>query len=105
MQTQQPPTDTLLHPVAHPRRPGRPGPRRAADHGRHPGRPGRGRRAVVREAGPRSGAVAGRVAQLSIVDRVLISVAHRSTPHQTEAAPQATFDAARDLRMEGHPRR
>jgi DNA-binding MurR/RpiR family transcriptional regulator len=57
---------------------------------------------VEREAGLRSGAMAGRVAQLAIVDCVLIAVAQR-TPHQTAAALRATFDAVRDLRMEGQP--
>lgn len=59
---------------------------------------------LVREAGLRSGALACRVAQLATVDCVLIAVAQR-TPHQTEAALRATFDAVRDPRMEGQPRR
>jgi DNA-binding MurR/RpiR family transcriptional regulator len=48
--------------------------------------------------------MAGGVAQLAIVDCVLTAVAQR-TPHQTEAVLRATFDAVRDLRMEGQPRR
>ncbi|WP_406510941.1 hypothetical protein [Streptomyces sp. NBC_00212] len=59
---------------------------------------------VVREAGLRSGAMAGDVAQLAIVDYVLIAVA-QSSPHQTEAVLRATFDAVCDLRMEGQTRR
>lgn len=48
--------------------------------------------------------MAGGVARLAVVDCVLIAVAQR-TPHQTEAALRATFEAVRDLRMEGQPRR
>ncbi|WP_369249503.1 hypothetical protein [Streptomyces sp. R41] len=59
---------------------------------------------MVREAGPRSGAMAGGVARLAVVDCVLIAVAP-GTPHRTEAVLRAAFDAVRDLRMEGQPRR
>lgn len=51
---------------------------------------------VVRESGLRSGAMASRIAQLAIVDCVLVAVAQR-TPDRTEAALRATFDAVRDL--------
>ncbi|GAA5705823.1 hypothetical protein AQJ43_36205 [Streptomyces avermitilis] len=59
---------------------------------------------VVRETGLRQGAISVRIAQLAIVDRVLIAVTRR-TPHQAEAAPRATFDTVHDLRLEGQPRR
>jgi DNA-binding MurR/RpiR family transcriptional regulator len=59
---------------------------------------------VLREGELRSGEMAGRIARLALVDCVLTAVAPR-TPHQTEAALRATFDAVRDLRMEGQPRR
>ncbi|MFF0000005.1 hypothetical protein [Streptomyces avermitilis] len=59
---------------------------------------------MVRETGLRQGAISVRIAQLAVVDRVLIAVTRR-TPHQTEAALRATFDTVHDLRLEGQPRR
>jgi DNA-binding MurR/RpiR family transcriptional regulator len=59
---------------------------------------------AVRESGLRSGAMASRIAQLAVVDCVFVAVAQRA-PQETEAALRATFDAVRDLRMEGNPRR